>query len=759
MQISSLAGTIAPANTQGVQKSAARLQSVIQSLVGSSLNPPGDIATLTSGAQLQAQATILRQAFTNVSHASSLLQVAGDGSGQIEDALKRMQQLAAQATDGKLSENDRNALDKEFQDLRASIDQHAANTRFGGASLLDGSLSDEGRVQTVTTPATRATGSIGFNANVGAGQTININGATLKEGADFHAGPTLQATLDSLKTALNASTDPKLSQATFSRAGNALVITSDLAGEAGNQFTVNKGASTASASFTVNGSQIGSSGIFSLAGGKNDGLGAHSVHAGGTSGEPLVRAEDVKPAQAEATFSNASDIQNGNTLQVSDGTGGFVTFTFKAGASTGKTDIQLGATLEDTLQNAAATIRNFAGNNDFGTRQLEVNTSGNQLVFTAKNGGNATDAQGNAVQLKLNTTGGSLSRDKLDNASASGVDASGLANADFKGKIEGFSAVHNAQDSVTAQVTVGGKTYSADIANTNDAADRTVRFSSANGGFFDVQLAGGKGAAVNDQAGANAFSERLNKAFSGLTFSQAREVGNFNPIGSLSGGRLTVQGSHFSGLSVGGISASPAIGGNAQIAITLNGETYRSQPGLGSSIGAGESVTLTGTSGNKLVFTNGNNAVQLRTESDANNFSNDLKDAFGSGQSGVAFQVGNSGNDLAQVSISSLSSGSLLGAPPLDLLSQGNAQAALGTVNASLTRVSDALKDINALQQSLNFATANLESAIFNQEAARSTLDPFAANELSLATFQQNIAQAVAAQGNRLSPALLQLIA
>lgn len=124
---------------------------------------------------------------------------------------------------------------------------------------------------------------------------------------------------------------------------------------------------------------------------------------------------------------------------------------------------------------------------------------------------------------------------------------------------------------------------------------------------------------------------------------------------------------------------------------------------------------------------------------------------------------GTEGDSLTTLSINDLSSSSLFGGAHLDVLSQAGAQNALSALGSAISQISGARLGIGSFQQATNFASANLESAVFNQEAARSTLadTDFAAasTELSLALLQQNASIAAAAQGNRLAPALLKLIA
>ncbi len=118
--------------------------------------------------------------------------------------------------------------------------------------------------------------------------------------------------------------------------------------------------------------------------------------------------------------------------------------------------------------------------------------------------------------------------------------------------------------------------------------------------------------------------------------------------------------------------------------------------------------------------------------------------------------------DSGNLSIDSLSSDNLFGGASLDISTASgaaNAESVLGNV---LGKIIGVRANVGSFLQSVDYAAASIDSAIANQEAARSELQDTdfaeAATQQSQATLQQNVALAIAAQGNRLSPALLQLI-
>ena len=89
----------------------------------------------------------LERASQNAQNGVSLIQTAEGGLGGTQDALARMRELAVQASNGTMSDTDRQMLNREFNQLRESIDGIAADTNYNGINLLDGSQSDGLRLQ------------------------------------------------------------------------------------------------------------------------------------------------------------------------------------------------------------------------------------------------------------------------------------------------------------------------------------------------------------------------------------------------------------------------------------------------------------------------------------------------------------------------------------------------------------------------------------------------------------------------------------
>ena len=97
-----------------------------------------DAAGLAIGTRIQSDVTVLKQAATNATQASAILQTADGGLARIGDILQRMKSLATQSYSGSVTDTERAYIDAEYQQLGDEIDDVSAATRYNGESLLDG---------------------------------------------------------------------------------------------------------------------------------------------------------------------------------------------------------------------------------------------------------------------------------------------------------------------------------------------------------------------------------------------------------------------------------------------------------------------------------------------------------------------------------------------------------------------------------------------------------------------------------------------
>lgn len=737
------------------------------------VTPSTDVAALSVSSRLKSQVVALKAAQSNTAQASSLTQVAEGGLSQIRSIVDRMKALAVQANSSSLTTADRALLETEFSGLSDEIDSIAENTRFNNIYLLNGDSSGENSVTTRTTQSDQATATLAFTANPTAGQTVVLNGvsfvaaASASTATEFTIGGTTAATVENLRVALNASTDTAISQATYERSGDSLVITQDSGGTAGEKYIVNKATSTTS--FTVSGGQATQvANVYTLDSADDSGLGYNSVKASGSIGDSLVNTQSQ--VQGSVTLTLTANATNGETLRIDDGNGSYVDFTFATTASA-STDIQIGVDIGETLRNAVSTLEQYSSTSDYGIRQLEFERSGDTLILRNRVPGNPTDLAGAALDVAETLSNGSLSASSFTNGTTTGVNVSAVNNGDFIGTIDGFTTTYVGADSLTASVTIGDSVYTADITDTTPAVATSYRFSSTSGGYFDVQLASG-GYSVSDQTTADTYAARLNAAFSTLSFSQERVVSSFAGVNGLAGASATLQLDDFSGASLRDISVTaPSIaGGDGTIDLSVRlsdgtTETFRNSTNKGV-FGAYETLDFVSTadSTRRISITNGASENSFTDATEADTFETALRSSFGFGDNatGRDFQVGIDHTDKINVSIADVRTTKLFGGQTPSVSSQGNAEDAQDILDDALAAIDTAIASVATYQERFDFASQNIESWRTGVDAARASLaDTDIAEEgtnLAVETLKANMATAVIAQVTQLQSSLLGIL-
>lgn len=124
-------------NSSTVSKSLEKLSS------GFRINRAADDSSgLAISEKMKAQIKGLEQASSNSQDGISLVQTAEGATTEIHNMLNRMVELATKSSNGTIqNEVDREAIQKEVDDLNSEITRIAQSTNFNGINLLDGSLS------------------------------------------------------------------------------------------------------------------------------------------------------------------------------------------------------------------------------------------------------------------------------------------------------------------------------------------------------------------------------------------------------------------------------------------------------------------------------------------------------------------------------------------------------------------------------------------------------------------------------------------
>ncbi len=103
-------------------------------------NPKDNPSGLAMAKRMDSQLRGINQASSNSNDAISVIEIADGTMSEISEMLQRMNQLAVKGATGSLTEDDRELIDTEMQQLKEEITRIAEETTFNGQTLLDGSF-------------------------------------------------------------------------------------------------------------------------------------------------------------------------------------------------------------------------------------------------------------------------------------------------------------------------------------------------------------------------------------------------------------------------------------------------------------------------------------------------------------------------------------------------------------------------------------------------------------------------------------------
>ena len=141
-----------------------KLQEMIQS--GSKLTRPSDdpvVAVKGMGYRIELDRVV--QYKRNITDAHSWLDSTDEALGQVGDAIKRVQELAVQASNDTNTEDDRKKMKEEIAQIRMQI-RDVANTKIGDNYIFSGTHTDLSLF---------VNGQVNPNITTGAGKSIEIN--------------------------------------------------------------------------------------------------------------------------------------------------------------------------------------------------------------------------------------------------------------------------------------------------------------------------------------------------------------------------------------------------------------------------------------------------------------------------------------------------------------------------------------------------------------------------------------------------------
>ncbi|MGL5090354.1 MAG: flagellin [Aeromonas sobria] len=177
-----------------------------------------DAAGLQISNRLTSQVNGLDQGNRNANDGISLAQTAEGAMDEVTGMLQRMRTLAQQSANGSNSAKDREALQKEVDQLGAEINRISTSTTFAGTKLLDGSFGGTFQVgadanQTISFSLSQADGFSISGISAAAGTSITTaTGATVLVSAIFVGGSAGGISISSQSNAQNvlAATDAML---------------------------------------------------------------------------------------------------------------------------------------------------------------------------------------------------------------------------------------------------------------------------------------------------------------------------------------------------------------------------------------------------------------------------------------------------------------------------------------------------------------------------------------------------------------------
>lgn len=200
-------------NTRALSEASAQLST------GKRLNSAADDAAgIAISSQLSTLARSLNMAVRNTNDGISMMQTADGAAGGIQDMLYRMKELAVQAINDTNSQDEKTALNAEFQQLESQIRDTVANTTWNGMKLLDGSLGNNSGV---------ATYHVGAAAGDGVAVTFadfDLSAQPLTTARTIDTGDNANTALTSIDGAINQVSSAR---ATWGAAMNRLVHAGD----------------------------------------------------------------------------------------------------------------------------------------------------------------------------------------------------------------------------------------------------------------------------------------------------------------------------------------------------------------------------------------------------------------------------------------------------------------------------------------------------------------------------------------------------
>ena len=142
-----------------------------------------DAAGLAISEKMRSQIRGLDQASTNATDGISMIQTAEGALNESHSILQRMRELSVQAANGTATDEDRDNIQDEIEQLQEELDRIAEDTEYNSMKLLDGSLSAGSGNLTGAGPKFGE-----YDGDLGAFITSNVEGVVVKTTVNATAG-------------------------------------------------------------------------------------------------------------------------------------------------------------------------------------------------------------------------------------------------------------------------------------------------------------------------------------------------------------------------------------------------------------------------------------------------------------------------------------------------------------------------------------------------------------------------------------------
>jgi flagellin len=170
---------------------------------GSRINSGADDAAgLAIANGLEANVTALTQSVSNANSGVGSLQVADGALGQVTTLLNRAVTLATEASTGTVSSGQRGALDAEYQQILAEVNNIGSNTTFNGATIFGAAAATTTSIFLSDSTAAGTT-TIGVTVSALSASALAINGTSLTGTPGVGGVTDPEATLTLINAAIN----------------------------------------------------------------------------------------------------------------------------------------------------------------------------------------------------------------------------------------------------------------------------------------------------------------------------------------------------------------------------------------------------------------------------------------------------------------------------------------------------------------------------------------------------------------------------